>query len=164
MDGTVHWNGLQLTKFCSLKRFSKDIRPHIVSGAVAKIIFTCLVVMLNEEIFGLDVLCLFGARCFKGKSAHVVPENNIGRYHVALCFKEMTCQEDIAQFIIHCNKLGFCGTFVLSFCLINELVIAPAPKARMAPVWPQQPSLIWCEASTYQWRIERDPAERMSLR
>jgi hypothetical protein len=48
-------------KFSTLKRFSKDIRPHIVSGAVAEINFTCLVVILNEKICGLDEFCLFGA-------------------------------------------------------------------------------------------------------
>jgi hypothetical protein len=73
-------------KFGTLKRFSEDNCPDIVSRTVAKVNFTHLVVMLNEEIFCLDVFCSFGARnmtiFLRGKSAHVVLENNISRYSV----------------------------------------------------------------------------------
>ncbi len=155
-------------KFGTLKRFSEDIHPHIVSRTVAKVNFTCLVVMLNEEIFFLDVFCSFGAQSptvfFKGKCVHVVLEDNIGRYRVAFCLKEMTCPKDVIQFIIYCNKFGSCRTFSVEFYLFDELVIAPAPKVRMAPMWPQQSSWIWCEASTYQQQIERDSAECVNLR
>jgi hypothetical protein len=134
-------------KFGTLKRFSKDIHPHIVSRTVAKVNFTILIVMLNEEIFCLNVFCSCVARnvtvFFKGKSAHVFLENNIGRYRVALCLKEMTCPKDITQFIIHCNiatSLDSVEYLVLSFCLFGELLIAPVPKVRMAPVWLWQSS------------------------
>ncbi len=131
-------------KFGTLKRFSEDIHPHIVSRTAVKVNFTHLVVMLNEEIFCLDMFSSFGTRnvtCFfKGKSAHIVLENNIGRYHVAFCFKKMTCPQKITQFII-CRKSLDCVDFlVLSFCLFNELLIALLPKVRMAPVWLQQSS------------------------
>ena len=50
--------------------------------------------MLDEEIFGFDVFCSFGARntaiYLKRKSAHVVLVNNVGRDCVSLCFKEMS--------------------------------------------------------------------------
>ena len=55
---------------------------------------------------------------FNGKNAHVVLENNIGRYCVTLCLKEMTCPKDITQFIIHCDKFGFCRTFSVEFLFV----------------------------------------------
>jgi hypothetical protein len=110
-------------KFGTLKRFSEDTCPHIVSRTVAKVNFTHLVVMLNKEIIFLDVFCLFGGRnvtiFFKEKSACVVLENNIGRYCVTLCLKEMTCPKDITQFIIHCNKFEFCRTFLVEFVFVQ---------------------------------------------
>ncbi len=90
--------------------------------SVGQFNFTCLVVMLNEEIFGLDVFCLLGARnttiFFTGKSAHAVLENNISGYPVALCIKEMMCPKDNTQFIIHSDKFGFRGTFSVEFVFV----------------------------------------------
>ena len=53
--------------------------------------------MLDEEIFGFDVFCSFGARntaiYLKRKSAHVVLVNNVGGDCVSfLRFKEMLGQ------------------------------------------------------------------------
>jgi len=45
-----------------LERFCKDIYPHVIGGAVFGIDFSDLVVMLDEEVFCLDVFSLLGAR------------------------------------------------------------------------------------------------------
>ena len=54
-----------------------------------------MVVVSNEEIFGLDVFCSFGTGdvtvLCKRKSAHIVLKDNIGGDSIPLCFHEVAC-------------------------------------------------------------------------
>jgi hypothetical protein len=59
INRAVHEYSTHLTEFKALERFCKDIGPHMFGGTVTKVNFTCLVVMLDEEVFGLDVFSPF---------------------------------------------------------------------------------------------------------
>jgi hypothetical protein len=59
INGAVHEDSTHLMEFKALERFHKDISPHMFGGTVTKVNFTCLVLMLDEEVFGLDVFSLF---------------------------------------------------------------------------------------------------------
>jgi hypothetical protein len=58
-----------------------------------KLEFTCVAVVSNEEIFGLDVFGSFGTGdvtvLCKGKSAHIVLKDNIGGNSIPLSFHEV---------------------------------------------------------------------------
>ena len=77
--------------------------------------------MVNEEIFRLDVLSLFGAQnvavLSQGKRAHVVLKNDVIGDSVTLCFMKSSCPEDIACFIIKTNDFTLGGTLGQFFVL-----------------------------------------------
>ena len=95
----VHEDSTHLMEFKALDRFCKVIGPHMFSGTVTKVNFTCFVVLLDEEVLDLDVFSPFQAGCmtvlFGRETTHVVLENDVVRDCVSLGFKEMTSPKDI---------------------------------------------------------------------
>ncbi len=64
-------------------------------------------IVVNKEIFRLDVFSAFGARdvaifC-QGKCAHVVLKNDVNGNSVTMCFEEISCPENITCLIIKTN-------------------------------------------------------------
>ena len=60
--------------------------------------------MTNKKIFCLDVFGAFRtgdiAVFSQGKSAHIVLIDDVGFDFVALGFEEMTCPEDVTNFVV----------------------------------------------------------------
>ena len=78
-------------------------------------------IVVNEEIFHLDVFSLFGAQnvaiLSQGKCAHVVLKNDVISDSVTLCFEKIPCPEDIACLIIKTDDFTLGGTLGWYFVL-----------------------------------------------
>ena len=74
---------------------------------------------MNEEVFRFDMFGPFRTgdiTIFRQRtSAHIVLIDNIGLDFVALCFKELSRPEDIADFIIETDDFAFARTFGQNF-------------------------------------------------
>ena len=66
--------------------FGKDLCPHVFGRTILKIKFSQIVEMTNEEVFCFDMFGPF-------RTGDIID-------FVALCFKELSRPEDIANFII----------------------------------------------------------------
>ena len=104
INGAIHEECTHEAELGSLKGFRKNIRPHVFGGTILKVEFSCVVKMTNEEVFCFDVLGSFRTGDIsvfgQGKSTHIVLIDDVGFDFVALGFKELTCPEDIANFVI----------------------------------------------------------------
>ena len=59
INGAIHEECTHEAELGSLKGFRKNIRPHVFSGTILKVEFSCVVKMTNEEGFCFDVLGSF---------------------------------------------------------------------------------------------------------
>jgi hypothetical protein len=114
INSAIHQDGAHFREFGTLKRFGKDVGPHLVGRAVFECKFSRFVIMTDVEVFSLDVFSAFGAGNIailgQRESTHVVLIDNVGSNGVTLCLKKMTGPQDVARFVMKANDFAFSRT------------------------------------------------------
>ncbi len=88
----------------------------------------------DVKVFGFNVFSSFGTGDVtvlgKGKGAHIILEDDIGRDRITLSLKEIACPKDVSGFVVETNEFTFSRAFCRDFLFDRRTCCSTLAKSK----------------------------------